>query len=124
MVFSRQDCSTGQSPGCRGSLGAVWDAAGSAGVEGCFSEHLAEEGLVSFHVGMVGAIYITFGRRSLSRTKKIAQNERDKCVPPRPPLINACLRRNFPLATATETNITLASHTCQFILGPFANETN
>ena len=26
------------------------------GVEGCFSEHLAEEGLVSLHVGMVGAI--------------------------------------------------------------------
>ena len=25
------------------------------GVEGCFSEHLAEEGLVSLHVGMVGA---------------------------------------------------------------------
>ena len=48
---SDQDCFTGQSPGCRGSLGAGWKAAGSGGVEGCFGEHLAEGGLVSLHVG-------------------------------------------------------------------------
>ena len=53
---SDQDCFTAQSPGCLGSLGAGWKAAGIGGVEGCFGEHLAEEGLVSLHVGVVGAI--------------------------------------------------------------------
>ena len=39
-------------PGCLGSLGAGWQAAGIGGVERWFGEHLAEGG----HVGVVGAI--------------------------------------------------------------------
>ena len=52
MVFSHQDCFAGQRPGWPG-------AARVGGAKGCFGEHLAEEGVVLLHVGMVGALFLS-----------------------------------------------------------------
>ena len=53
-LVSHQDCFIGQSAGCLGSLraGCGWDWRRGA----VFGEHLAQGGLVSLHVSVVGAI--------------------------------------------------------------------